>query len=154
MALGKNIKFHRERLGLTLLQLSDASGVDVGTISALEVRDSRRSQYGSAIAAAMGMTFEQLAGSDLPQDQPPPLAPAKADSVSSIGGPKLPALDSNEEKLLTAYRRSDAATQVLIDLALTHPDTPMPDGLSPSLRTIVAMARAAIASDLDQHGNS
>lgn len=86
MALGKNIKFHRERLGLTLLQLSDASGVDVGTISALEVRDSRRSQYGSAIAAAMGMTFEQLAGSDLPQDQPPPLAPSKADPVSSIDG--------------------------------------------------------------------
>lgn len=66
-------------------------------------------------------------------------------------GEKRPGGDS---PLLTRYRQADAATRALIDLALTHPDDPMPDGLSPSLRTIVAMARTAIASDLEQHGDS
>ena len=62
MALGKQIKIHRTRLGLTLEQLSDASGVEIGTISALENRDSSRSKYATALAAAMGMTVEQLEG--------------------------------------------------------------------------------------------
>ena len=60
MALGKNIRHYREGLGLTLEQLSDRSGVDVGTISALENRDSKRSQFATAIARALGMSTEQL----------------------------------------------------------------------------------------------
>lgn len=61
MALGKQIKLHREHRGWTLLQLSDASNVDVGTISALELRDSSRSKYFPALAKAFGLTLEQLA---------------------------------------------------------------------------------------------
>jgi transcriptional regulator with XRE-family HTH domain len=34
MSLGKNIRSHRERLGLTLDQLAEKSGVELGTISA------------------------------------------------------------------------------------------------------------------------
>lgn len=60
MALGKNIKHHRDRLGLTLEQLSDRSGVDLGTIHALEARDSSRSKFATAIARGLGMTVEQL----------------------------------------------------------------------------------------------
>lgn len=60
MALGKQIKKQRTARGWTLEHLSDASGVDVGTISALEVRDSARSKYASAIAAAFGLAVEQL----------------------------------------------------------------------------------------------
>lgn len=45
---------------MTLEQLSDASGVDVGTISALENRDSAKTKYAVAIAEAMGITVEQL----------------------------------------------------------------------------------------------
>jgi hypothetical protein len=60
MALGKNIKRHRQARGLTLEQLSDMSGVDLGTIGALEVRDSTRSKYASALAKAMGLSVEQL----------------------------------------------------------------------------------------------
>lgn len=60
MALGKQIKNHRNARKLTLDQLSEMSGVDIGTISALENRDSVRSKYAIALAAAMGMTVEQL----------------------------------------------------------------------------------------------
>lgn len=60
MALGKQIKHYRTKAGLTLEDLEDLSGVDKGTLSALEVRDSKRSQYTSQIAAAFGLTSDQL----------------------------------------------------------------------------------------------
>lgn len=60
MALGKQIKRYREKLGLTLEDLSALSGVEVGTISALENRDSSRSKFGHPIAKALGLTMEQL----------------------------------------------------------------------------------------------
>lgn len=52
---------------MTLEQLSDASGVDVGTISALENRNSAKTKYAVAIAEAMGVTVEQL------ENRPPEL---------------------------------------------------------------------------------
>lgn len=60
MALGKNIRRHRTAAGLTLEQLAMRAGVEVGTISALENRDSERSKYGTKIAQALGVTLEQL----------------------------------------------------------------------------------------------
>lgn len=60
MALGKRIRHYREKAGLTLEELSERSGVDVGTISALENRDSSRSKYATAIARGLGMTLEML----------------------------------------------------------------------------------------------
>ena len=60
MGLGQNIRRHRVGQGLTLEQLSERSGVDIGTISALENRDSVRSKYASAIARGLGLTVEEL----------------------------------------------------------------------------------------------
>lgn len=60
MALGNQIKKYRQRTGLTLEALEEISGVDVGTISALERRDSRKTKYARAIARAFGLTVEQL----------------------------------------------------------------------------------------------
>lgn len=60
MSLGKQIRIHRQAQGLTLEQLSELSGVDVGTISALENRGSKRSQYASKLAKGLGMTLEAL----------------------------------------------------------------------------------------------
>lgn len=60
MATGKQIKKHREARGLTLEQLGELSGVDLGTISALENRDSSRSKFFSQIAKALGLTVEEL----------------------------------------------------------------------------------------------
>lgn len=66
MALGANIRKLRTSLGLRLEDVSLASGVDVGTISALENRDSARSKYASDIAHALGTTVEELSGRDVP----------------------------------------------------------------------------------------
>lgn len=67
MALGKRIRQEREARGWTLERLSEASEVDIGTISALEVRDSQRSKYSRQIARAFGLTVEQLEmGNDAP----------------------------------------------------------------------------------------
>lgn len=60
MATGKQIKHYRGKANWTLADLSEASGVDVGTISALEIRDSRRSAFFQPIATAFGLTVEQL----------------------------------------------------------------------------------------------
>lgn len=60
MSLGKQIKKYRLAQGWTLEELSDRCDVEVGTISALEVRDSKRSEKGPAIAKALGLSLEQL----------------------------------------------------------------------------------------------
>lgn len=60
MSLGKQVRKYREKLGLTLEKLSDLSGVEVGTISALETRSSQRSKFAPRIAKALGLTVEQL----------------------------------------------------------------------------------------------
>lgn len=60
MTLGEKIKRYRDELGLTLDQLSEMSGVDRGTINALEIRKSNQSKYAPALAAAFGLTMDQL----------------------------------------------------------------------------------------------
>lgn len=60
MSTGNRIKVLREARKWTLEDLSDRSGVDVGTINALERRNSRRSVHFPALARAFGMTMEQL----------------------------------------------------------------------------------------------
>lgn len=60
MALGKNVKTNREARGWDQKTLSRLSGVDVGTISAMEVRNSKRSDKAADLARAFGMTLEQL----------------------------------------------------------------------------------------------
>lgn len=61
MSIGKQIRKYRQGLGLTLEQLCQLSGVEPGTISALENRDSSRSSHFPAICKAMGLTIEQMA---------------------------------------------------------------------------------------------
>lgn len=60
MNLGEKIKHYREGRGWTLDHLSELSGVEKGTISALEVRKSSRSIFASKLAAAFGLTLDQL----------------------------------------------------------------------------------------------
>lgn len=70
MALGSNIRRFRTKAGLTLEQLAERSGVEVGTISALELRDSSRSKYATALAAALDLTVEALEGAEAPKAIP------------------------------------------------------------------------------------
>lgn len=60
MGLGKSIKELRVARGWTLERLEEESGVAVGTISALENRDSSRSQYFPQLASALGIPLEIL----------------------------------------------------------------------------------------------
>jgi transcriptional regulator with XRE-family HTH domain len=60
MATGNQIRKYRNKLGWTLEYLSEKSGVDVGSISALEIRDSQKSKFFSKIAKAFGITSDQL----------------------------------------------------------------------------------------------
>ena len=83
MALGKQVKRYREKLNLTLEVLSDRSGVDIGTISALEVRDSKRSEKGSALARAFGLTLDQLLDESRDWLDNPPLTDASLTAVRS-----------------------------------------------------------------------
>jgi transcriptional regulator with XRE-family HTH domain len=61
MGIGRQIRKYRLKSGLTLERLSEACGVEPGTINALENRDSSRSKYFPVIAKALGLSMEQLA---------------------------------------------------------------------------------------------
>lgn len=61
--------------------LSSRSGVDVGTINAIEKRDSRRTQYASAIARAFGVTVEELESGAISSAAPPEPSPPPSDFV-------------------------------------------------------------------------
>lgn len=66
MALGKQIKFYREKKGLSLTDLANLVGdmtgknVEPASIRAIEIRDSNSSKYTPQIASILGLTIEQL----------------------------------------------------------------------------------------------
>lgn len=62
MALGKNVRKLRKYKGMDLATLSRLSGVAIGSISALEMRDSARSQFAPQLARALGVDLELLLG--------------------------------------------------------------------------------------------
>lgn len=85
MSLGKNVRKLREARGWEQKDLALASSVSNGTISAIEVRDSKRSAVAPALARALGVTLEQLMSDDMdalapdaPTHEPSNVAPAPA----------------------------------------------------------------------------
>jgi transcriptional regulator with XRE-family HTH domain len=60
MSLGARVRYYREKREWTLEDLAERSTVDVGTISALENRNSQRSRFTGQLAKAFGLTIEQL----------------------------------------------------------------------------------------------
>jgi SOS-response transcriptional repressor LexA len=60
MALGKNVKALRAARKWRLKDLSALSGVDVGTIGALEVRDSAKSEHAPKLAKAFDLSLDEL----------------------------------------------------------------------------------------------
>lgn len=61
MSLGTQVQKYREAAGLRFRELTELSGVEVGTINALEKRGSERSVHFIALAKAFGLTLEELA---------------------------------------------------------------------------------------------
>ena len=64
MALGNNIRRLRKAKGWEQKDLAAASGVGVGTISAMEVRNARRSEYAPQLARALGIPTDDLYDDD------------------------------------------------------------------------------------------
>jgi phage repressor protein C with HTH and peptisase S24 domain/DNA-binding XRE family transcriptional regulator len=120
MGLGKQIKHYRTKAGLTLAQLAELSDVDTGTIGALEVRDSSRSQFFPSLAKAFGLTVEQLADEtkDYPivlinaMSGPPAMASkgAKPADWGAWGGSETPAFSqSDDDPPMFMRARTDSA---------------------------------------------
>lgn len=60
MSLGSRVREWRTFYQWTLDDLSDKSGVEKGTISAMENRGSKRSEFAGALAKAFGITTDEL----------------------------------------------------------------------------------------------
>lgn len=86
MATGKRIRTYRQRLGWTLEELEEVSDVPSGSISALELRDSKKSQFFPALARAFGLTLEQL----YDESQEWPLQPPKKPNAYTVAAPIVP----------------------------------------------------------------
>ena len=65
---------------MTLAELSEASGVDLATISALEQRDSRSSRHFAPIARAFGLSLEQLSA----ESGSEPTKPSKVSQATDL----------------------------------------------------------------------
>jgi len=99
MALGKIVKSLREARGWTLKDLSKRSGVPVGTIGALEVRDSVRSEYAAKLAIGFGIPLEEL-------------LPATATATPFAPSPILTATGSALNQPLGLIQQAHAAINV------------------------------------------
>jgi transcriptional regulator with XRE-family HTH domain len=109
MSTGAQIRKYRTMLGWTLKQLSERSGVDVGTISALELRSSSRSKYLGLIASALGLSIEQL--QDANQDFLPSPRPLMATGSEARYRPRAPAswpftqIEPPDWEMLSAHQK-------------------------------------------------
>jgi transcriptional regulator with XRE-family HTH domain len=110
MSTGNQIRKYRTMLGWTLKQLSDRSGVDVGTISALELRSSSRSKYLGPIAAALGLSIEQL--QDVNQEYMPSPRPLLAKDtegayrIKPLASWPFTQIESSDWESLSAHQKS------------------------------------------------
>lgn len=109
MATGSRVRHYRLKMGWTLEELSARSGVEVGTISAIEQRDSERSSKFLQIAPAFGLTVEQLADSDTDHhvfDAQPPYGTTGGDSPTLTAQEDLPSYaDPWLESAMAALRQ-------------------------------------------------
>lgn len=111
MALGKNIKRHREARGWDQKTLSKLSGVPVVTISAMEVRDSKRSDKAVELARAFGISVEDLIspeyGGPVPEQTQPVAEQVQPEGIRQT-------IDRLGQLLVTADDRTRAAVAELL----------------------------------------
>ena len=115
MPLGKRIRYYREKVKWTLEKLSERSDVEPGTISALENRDSARSQYAVAVAGAFGLTVNQLLDERTDYEVPLPAPPANDSSATRMEAreqmPLWKPLTGDEQLLLDGFRSAGRETK-------------------------------------------
>lgn len=116
MGLGSKVRAARAAKGWTLDQLAEVSLVQRGTISALENRDSSRSEHFPALAKALSMTVEQLAAYDDNGAQPPLIPAEPADPEALEAGRR--ALDEALSLLAHVLQSVDSGGRDFASLAL------------------------------------
>lgn len=125
MSLGSRIRHYRKKARWTLEKLSEECGVDVGTISAIENRESQRSKYAVEIAAGFGLTLNQL--QDENADYDVPMKPqADVLAVKQPAAPYVPKISEEEAMLLQAYRSASEETRAAM-LAIAKSVLQIPD---------------------------
>lgn len=129
MSTGKQIRKYRKKLGWKLKDLEEVSGVESGTISALELRDSNRSQHFAAIAKAFGLTLEQLLDTETDwhvvdmRPQPKSIYPLRAEQ-------KPLRVEDSDDRIRQIYIRE--ANEILLKL-----DTQTLNGAVANLKTYI-----------------
>lgn len=124
MSLGKNVRKLREAKGWEQKDLATASGVSNGTISAIEVRDSKRSAVAPALARALGVTLEQLLSDDM--DAVPSL-PLVAATPAPSGGASCSGVTLDEALEVVAQALSQVPAdkrQTLLGVLATYSSQP------------------------------
>lgn len=116
MALGKTVKSLRLARGWTLKDLSKRSGVPVGTIGALEVRDSVRSEYALQLAQGLEVSLDSilLASGDISSvfsQQNYPLAPIQQ-AQTAING--VVSLDQGLDSLIAHLEQVSPAKRAAV----------------------------------------
>lgn len=167
MALGKNIAHLRKTAGMTRPELARRIGLDnAQVIYALETRDSARSDYAPALAAALGVPLEALLTQDLTQYTPAPppddpeanqeRAPYQVDVKPAGAGPRaVPVLSSKQAGALqgTAIAEAGADVEYLsgklskLVFALEIEDLSMMPEFRPGDRVIVEPALPPVPGD-------
>lgn len=117
MSLGKNVRKLREARGWEQKDLALASGVSNGTISAIEVRDSKRSAVAPALARALGVPLEQLMSDDMDALAP---APTPSTTAPALAAPSSVTL---EQALEVVARSLNDLPDAQRDLAAQHLQT-------------------------------
>lgn len=140
--LARNILALFEKTARSANEVGQSSGVGQTTISAW-IRKARESDPSfnprldqlDAFAKAFGHSVSDLFSEGLGR--------GKGEGEQDQHAPSLAVLD----QLQARYAAADPATRTLVDIALARADEPLPDGLSPSMRVLVNMARTAIADE-------
>lgn len=135
MGVGKNIRAMRLARKWDLATLSEKSGVDVGTISALEQRDSKRTQYLANFCQAFEVTLRQLIdGEDVPPKAEKPAAREHGLSPEAVEVARA-------WMRLPVYKQKGYAQGIMVDAAVVE--------VFPELER--AMRAAATAADPAYH---
>lgn len=125
MSLGSQIRRYRKKAKWTLEKLSEECGVDVGTISAIENRESQRSKYAVEIAAGFGLTLNQLQDESADYDVPAKLL-AEPLAVKQPAAQYTPKISDDEAMLLQAFRNASEETRAAM-LAIAKSVLQIPD---------------------------
>lgn len=138
MSLGSRVREWRNFYKWTLDDLSDRSGVEKGTISAMENRGSKRSEFAGALAKAFGITTDELLDESVkPSDR---LMTGGAPTASIHSGYSTVSASSVTNTLrapVIAWARLGMELKLPNDQVPAEVQIPVPEEASPACKWVV-----------------